>query len=51
MFNSALNSSSNMIMREKFNKRAEENKMLVLKIFLFRNLQSDLFCKSVRNCI
>ena len=28
MFNGALNSSSNMITREKFNKRAEENKML-----------------------
>lgn len=30
MFNGVFNSSSNMIMREKFNKRVEENKMLVL---------------------
>ena len=36
MFNSALDSSSNMIMREKFNKRAEENKMLVLQNFSFQ---------------
>ena len=36
MFNSALNSSSNMIMREKFHKRAEENKMLVLQNFSFQ---------------
>ena len=36
MFNSALNSSSNMIMRLKFNKRAEENKMLVLQNFSFQ---------------
>ena len=36
MFNSALNSGSNMIMREKFHKRAEENKMLVLQNFSFQ---------------
>ena len=36
MFNSALNNNSNRIMREKFNKRTEENKMLVLQNFSFQ---------------
>ena len=36
MFDSACNSSSNMIMSKKFNKRAEENKMLVLQNFSFQ---------------
>lgn len=36
MFDSAGNSSSNMIMREKFNKGTEENKLLVLQNFSFQ---------------
>ena len=36
MFDSACNSSSNMIMREKFNKRTEENELLVLQNFSFQ---------------
>ena len=38
MFDSACNRSSNMIMREKFNKRTEENELLVLQKFFFSGI-------------